>query len=294
MKNHIATFLISLSMLLIGAFLGYYTDILKDKSKNKIQYLDVKATKIAESLKEISTENGKNIELRWNGKNISSVSELIIDFYNFSDVDFDGIPVYLDVFHPFGFEQKDIISIRGSNSKGIEDHLIMDGYPKALNNGSIRYAFKLGVLNRATTSSYDSAYKINILLTGSLVPDATVSINQKGVEKRDFDPSRFIELQRDYKKDAILIFLPIMLTLFFIWLTIRDKKDTLKYFIGLSKIYQDYLIKNANNLDLKNEQVINNLSIDLVQEIRLDIWRNKSKIDKLLLYRSPPKREELE
>ena len=292
MKDHIISAIIGLLTLVIGVLFGYYADIFKENRKNEIQYIDIESISSKNTLRKISTKDKGEIKLIWNGNEIDAISKIAVSLYNFSSKDFDNLPLHVS-FHPNSSQNIQIVNIQGANESNIEDHKVRDGYPKTDSKGIVTYIFDLGVINR--TNNFRPSYTIEFLITGNDLPEAIPSINKKGVKVRKLDYSRL------YENDPFTIIVPlaasISLLLIYVGLVVflikLQKKIALRKYARYANVLSTYFLDK--NQVIKDEHIgrVDQISIDIVHELRSSAWNSLSWIDRLFK-RRPPEKKELE
>lgn len=288
MRDHAITAIISILTLIIGALLGYYLDTFKDAKKNQLQYLDIRTVSNKDVLRKLSTKNNGEVNLTWGENVIDSVSKITIDVYNFSDKDFDNIPLYIDL-STNDNSKLEIIDIQGENESGIESHKIIKGYPKSHSQKSVRYGINLDIVNRSNT--YDPSYRISFLIKGSNIPTVLAKVNKKGIKSQEFSRFKFDDksLLEKYLPFIIIGFFTIAYAWLLVFLIKHGRKKTLKRY----RETIPYLTEKLSDINF-SESSNDDIAKLFVHYFRVIRWEKLSKLDKLIFETDRPKIEELD
>ncbi len=293
MKDHVITGIIGILTLIIGVLLGYYTDILKEIKKNEIQYIDIEDNSSINTLRKISTKDKGEIKLIWNGVEINAISKISISIHNYTNKDFDKLSLTIAL-QPDGNDQVEIVDVKGTNENSLEDHTIRNGYPRTDSRGIVTYLIDLGVINRS--NSYIPNYNLDFYIKGNNLPKVATSINEKGVKVREFKYSHLYE--NDYTGKIAPFVTIISITFFYAMLVIFASKYIKKKQLKNYAIYTNELsayLRNSNNA-IKDELAdkIDEISLDIVHQLRISAWKNLSAVDKLLNRKKPEKKDLIE
>lgn len=288
MKDHAITAVIGFLTLIIGSLLGYYVDLFKDDRKNQVQYLDIRTESNKAILRKLSTKNNGEVNLTWNGNLIDSVSKITVDIYNFSNKDFEDVPVFIDLALESG-KKVEIIDIQGEGESGVEDHQYIDGYPKNTSDNSSIYGVNIEIINR--TTSYKPGYRLNFLIKGAEIPSISVSARKKGIKSQGFTSFKFDEKSfiEKYLPFIIIIIFTVAYISFFVWLLKHSKKRALRRYGELVPYISDHL-DNLQNNSGDNAEV----SKGIIQALREFRWGKLDRVDRLIFQRKKPAIEELE
>jgi len=94
MKRNSIKILTSVATLLVGGFIGFYFDQLKSEKDNSMQYFDVQVETTKNVLKAPSVASDE-VKIIWKSDQIKSISSLSIKIYNFSNHDYENLPIYI-------------------------------------------------------------------------------------------------------------------------------------------------------------------------------------------------------
>jgi hypothetical protein len=237
MKNHAVTAVVGIFTLAIGLLLGYYLDLIKDEKKNKIQYLDIHTEARKDLLRKLATKNNGDVNLTWNGNAIDSVSKIFVVIHNYSDKDFEHVPVFIELLSKSG-KKIEVIDVQGVGDYGIEGHGIIDGYPQNKSESNILYGIDIGIINRSV--GYSASYTISFLIKGSEIPTISANVMKKGIKSQDLTRFQLVEesIAEKHYPYVIIIVIAILLISFCMYGVIYTKKKHLSDIANLFLICQ--------------------------------------------------------
>ncbi len=292
MKEYIGTIVIGIITLLIGAFIGYYVDIIKTQNQNKTRYIDVK----------IDNERGvlqapdivDDVEIIWNKTDIiKAISSITVRLYNFTDKDFEKVPVYIELI-PTDDQEIKIIASNTVGENDLPDSInALKNIGKPSSEKIIKYGYEIDTLNRSDDLQY--IFKATYLIKGNTLPNANVYIKKKGLKEQVFSIKHYQSdpTIKEVLLKALVVILLIGITVGYIYLLRWMLKIGQKRKIKLANEHALY-IKSLIEDDNDNFTVNTNLSTDevakqITYELRMIGWNKLSKTDKWLMKSSMPK-----
>jgi hypothetical protein len=265
------TLFISTITLLIGAFVGLYFDSVKSRYDNKVDYLDVR-TRSVENY--INTPIAKDeLNITWRDNNISNISSLSIEMYNFSDADFENVPVQIELKSK---DKKDIkvIAYQVIGESGNKD-LVEENKP--INEGEkATYSFNSKLVNR--TDKETPNITLTFLFADSLVPDLAVFVTKKGVRTREYNSSN-ADFISGFEMFVIIIIVIFSIGVYSIYEESRKKRNSFRW--AAEAIEHKMMSDNDGNPKIR----------DVLHELREYQWNKISWYKKIISVK--PKREDL-
>jgi len=201
------TILISVITLLIGAFIGLYFDSLKARYKDKIEYFDLRIRSVDNYLKTPSIAQDE-LDIIWKDQKINNISSITIELYNFSNLDFEDVPIIIELF-PRKREDIKVIAHHVVGEETRED--LINNITSTLESNKLIYEFSANLFNRTKKDSPNVI--ATFLIAGEMAPKPNIFINKKGVKTRRYDSDHTAVLT-DF--EVILIFIFIFFAFVFI------------------------------------------------------------------------------
>lgn len=88
-------FIVSIAVLAVGTVVGIYVEKHTSEEKGKIRYLDYEINE--SNLLKTPIIQGRTIEVLLDGNPINKLSQLEIPIYNYSDIDYENVPLFLEL-----------------------------------------------------------------------------------------------------------------------------------------------------------------------------------------------------
>lgn len=204
------TIIVSVITLIIGVFIGLYSDTFKTKTKFGLQHIDLK-TSSADGFLKLPSIAPNDLNITWKQQAVKSISSLSFQIYNFSLKNFENVPFVLILEHPkpyFGLDL-DLIASKITGEYDRED-LISAVETTRLDDQKIKITFNALLLNQATLKTPN--IRANFLVKGPESPKFKIYIDKKGLKFQKF--SRNHASDGDSAFLSLLIFLGIVIGLF--------------------------------------------------------------------------------
>jgi len=275
------TFLIGVITLLIGAFIGMYLDSLKKRYDDKLEYFDLKVRSVDNYLNTPSIAKNE-LDIIWKNEKVENISSLTIELFNFSNEDFEKVPVTIEL-SPDKNEDIKVIAHRIEGEDKRVD--LIDDISSSIKSKRISYSFTVNFLNR--TDSDSPSVTVTFLLAGKLAPLPKVLLNKKGVKIRKYDSSNN-DILSSFEYFAIFV---IVVILFVAILYRKQAKREINSYRYVAEAIEHKLISESSIMN-ENSPVVGSLCIrDIMHEIRLYRWRRMDWFDRQL--KPMPKRDDL-
>lgn len=174
---------ISLVVLIVGTFIGVVVEQNRSESEGRLRYLD-REIRMSKSILSRPAIYKKKLELLIDGKSIDDISSVEVKLYNYSDLDYEKVPIYNEL-TPTSEEPITILSesVTGANQlqEGVSP---LDSVHRSTIPGAVRFGYKINALNRSSDFNYSFAATYFVLRSSP--PEPKVAINKKGLDLREF------------------------------------------------------------------------------------------------------------
>jgi len=157
----------------------------RNAEENKLRYLDY-TVRTQDKLINPPRIPARKLELLLDGKPLESISKVVVEIYNFSDRDYDDVPVYLELKSDDG--NLDVISQEVTGRGGVPESVTEIPLNKpSETTGALGYCYKINPVNRSSADSLwyaEPAFRTGFLVRGGTAPKVDVKTSKKGVELR--------------------------------------------------------------------------------------------------------------
>lgn len=214
-------------ILAIATVAGIYVEKFSTKNSNRIRYLDFKVDN--SNLLSAPAIQGQHLKILLGEKPINNLHQLTVKLFNFSDVDYENIPVYLELL-PNNNEKFNVVSVKAVGSKSIPEIIENIKIDSSNNSHKHRYGYKIKTANRGKYGSESHILLVTFLITGN-APDIKININKKGVKSQRFN---YFDYRNKHKlfPEWVSDILPIMAVLIFygimVFIAFKFQKRTRK------------------------------------------------------------------
>jgi hypothetical protein len=199
----LAQLFISLVVLVVGTLVGVYIEKYNAEENGKIRFLDYKINK--SNLLNTPVIQGRTLEVLLDKSPIKKISHLEVILYNFSDQDYEKIPVYLEL-SPNDGEKYSLVAAEAVGAGGIPETIETITVSESKNSDTYRAAYEIKTVNRnADRETY--VLSITFLITGD-IPNVNIRIDKKGVKSREYSYLNYIN--QDQTLNSILALLLII------------------------------------------------------------------------------------
>lgn len=254
-RNATAQLAVSLVVLLVGTAIGIYFERTQSSENNQTRYLDVRTESNAGILSRPSMP-GRNLEILLDSKPIDNISSTSVRIYNYSDRDFENVPVLLElrsgsensvleilhqkVLGPGGIEET-VQRIPSSNKRSEPNHL----------------RFLLATVNRSLDSS-EPVFEALFIAQGNEPPKIKLHIDKKGLKHRTYSnrwrERGFVDMivfTWNNSRSSFLILLGLLVALF---VTFRVQRKAEKVFERRRQVWlSDALIRELESSARREE-----------------------------------------
>ena len=118
-------------------------------------------------------------------KPIKNLYKLTVKLFNFSDMDYEDVPVYLELL-PDSSEEFNVVAVEAVGSKSIPEIIDKIKIDSSNNSYRHRYGYKIKTANRGKYGSESHILLVTFLITGN-IPDIEINIDKKGVKSQRFN-----------------------------------------------------------------------------------------------------------
>jgi hypothetical protein len=183
MKEETKKLLTNIFLLIVGALIGFGVQILRDTSDKKRRFLDVKVS-FSDGIFSRPDIQNRNLEILLDNKPIKNLASVDITIYNFSDRDYDNVPVYIDFEANDPNEQIEIIKTDVAGAHGIREQIeSLQRHPSG-SKRLIQEGYQVKTLNRPQDD--DPVFQARYLFLGDKTPKVSVYTVKTGLEPRLF------------------------------------------------------------------------------------------------------------
>ncbi|HTJ50239.1 MAG TPA: hypothetical protein VL443_12330 [Cyclobacteriaceae bacterium] len=190
-KIVIENLLPSIVTLVIGTLLGVYVTSRQGEQENKKRFLDYRYS-VNSGIINVSEANvGNDIKVFYKDRLIDNLTTVNISIANFSDRDYENVPIYIDLSTETG-DSLEIIRVNYAGQNGLQDEIEYKGETK-LTSISKRFEFNTKIANRSESDkNYSQVYNnpflsISFLIIGNHEPKLSVKIKKVGLGIREYD-----------------------------------------------------------------------------------------------------------
>jgi hypothetical protein len=227
--------------------------------------------------------SGKKVAFFMDEKPIENLSQLRVTIYNFSDKDFENIPIY------FELSNKNGDSIKLVNASAFREDGITDGIKEKIeiNPSNIKGAVKkrYDISNLSRKNEWKTSFTIDFFFEGKSVPECKVYTDQTNAEARKLDISKF-DFSAWYESIYFVVGCLLIIAIFAFY---RDRIDTVKR----NKEIIDFTAKHLEN-DKHLTLISSNLEIAketfFLRELYL--WEKTNRLYKRIFKNREPKRDD--
>lgn len=283
------TFLFGVALLIIGALVGHFVLQYQSQNSERLRYLDVQKLPEENILKTPATLTTA-IEYTVNKKPILGLSSIRIRIFNFTDRDYEKVPVTITL----KSKNNDALSIISKRAVGEGDlETSIETVKESTDQPDKKYykaSYNVKILNRNTqlTPAFDVVYFVE----GNEPPGVdSVQIDFKGVKTRDFEYKHYYEKYGATQIPYLLISLCILMLLigvFLIWSFIRALKQRKTIDKELFGDLNAIFLKADSELVFRGIKVRERAVEGLFQHIREFYWNKRSWLDRRVLRRYAP------
>lgn len=218
--------IVGLIVLAIATVAGIYVEKFSIKNSNRIRHLDFKIDN--SNLLSVPAIQGQHLNVLLGEKPIKNLHQLTVKLFNFSDIDYENIPVYLELL-PNSSEKFNVVAVEAVGSESIPEMIEQIKIDSSNNSHKYRYGYKIKTANRGKGSE-SHILLVTFLITGN-VPDIKINIDKKGVKSQRFNIFNYRNKYKLFPEWASDI-APIMVVLIFyglmIFIALKFQKRTRK------------------------------------------------------------------
>jgi hypothetical protein len=139
---------------------------------------------------------GHEISIAVDGQRIETIGLSSVTIYNFSDRDFEDVPIYVELL-PYGDDLMEVVSARVSGSGYVPENVVeLDTVEPSPLAGSKRFGYRVLTANRSRT---DPVFQADFFVASERPPLLLISGTSKGLRLRAWDHS-------DSVGDNVLVF----------------------------------------------------------------------------------------
>ena len=228
MKKLLVQLGISLAVLVAGAFVGVIVEQKRGKEETKIRYLDYDISYRRQVI-DRPTIAGRKLEVFLDGKPIEHLSQVWVSIYNYSDQNYEKVPVFIEL-SPKTDDPLQIIAedwVGPGGAPELVEHADVVHKPSV--PGGSRYGYSLHVANKSAPFS-DPVFRVSYLLLGKTEPKVDVAIRKPGLQERELDYGLVIIEQRSWLEEinplaSVLGMLTLYAVVMFVTFRIVRKKQ---------------------------------------------------------------------
>jgi hypothetical protein len=189
MKDQLLKLIGSVLPLIVGTALGALAQSCRTHADNQTRYLDVRWHVNAELFDRPHVDARHDLTVLLDSKKIDNLSSVNVQLYNFSDLDFDNIPLFVDIQSSEAALELIQADVVGAN--GLPEAVQITHGPATTSVAKdvpLRFAYTLTTANRAEDDV--PLMVANYLFVGSVRPtNVAVKTIKKGLEVRPFEYS---------------------------------------------------------------------------------------------------------
>ena len=285
--------LVGLVVLTVGTVVGVYVEKHNAEESGKTRFLDV----------DIDTSNllsapvipGKKLEVLLDGTKITNLSRLDITIHNFSDKDYEKVPVYLELIPNEG-ERFSLIAEEAVGSGAIPEAIEIIKVQPSKTKGAHRVGYLINTVNRST-GNRSPEFKATFLLIGD-TPNVSVETDKKGIETRKLSYLSYRDNESLQERiSTVLIIIGVIVGTVLLYgllifalsrvLKSQQKKQQLKFKIWLeAKLANNDIKQDMYDGEFLSEKKLSENYIEFVKEYRWDTTKPKF-LRKLLALEKP-------
>ena len=227
----------------VVAVVAFFIGSRNARKDNETQFLDYNFDINNKLLSVPEKEVSNNIKISYKDSQISNLTSVVISVYNFSDRDYEDVPIYITLKSLRSKDSLNIIQNSFEDVNGLPEQIEFIKEVSSADNIKI-FQYNIKVANRSsplkgkTASNRNSSDNLNMepsvpilklsyLMTGSMLLQVKAGIAKKGLEIRKYDYGNYEQMCISKPRYYLLMSLIGLLSLFYFWEIV---KMMIKYF----------------------------------------------------------------
>ena len=187
-KKIIISAIVSIFLVLLGAGVSWFVQTRQSTAANKLRYVDYQ-DRFLDSVIRQPTIPGKKIEILLDGQRVANVSQVSVAIYNFSDRDYEQVPIYITLKGEDG-NALQLIGESAAGANNIPEAITPIANVAQGDDPSVkRYGYMVTTLNR--TQFTEPQFSANYLILGKNKPRVDVQTQKIGLELRQYSPANY-------------------------------------------------------------------------------------------------------
>ena len=200
-------------LLVIGAIVNQFFIDYNDR----IRYLE-RRTEISEGILSRTPISKDDISIKYKEEILNDISFISVKLYNFSDKDFEDIPVYIDL-NPVSKSSVEVLVEYASGAKRLPvKEIEVSGLKE--DPRIVRYGYLIKAANRLEDNEIFSS---SFVVAGNVAPIPSIEIQKKGLESREFSRSSVSALSR-IQILAIILLVIILIVAYVMFLVYIERQ----------------------------------------------------------------------